>query len=285
MVPTTPPPPHWNDMTINNEKPSLFLVMELLSTFSLQQLILYRTNRALNHPNSELSMPGTDINVAPMISLFTPIEVMMITRDISSAICHLHSHRIAHRDIKPDNILFRVPSHIHHDTAMMNISLHGITAVLSDFGEAWDFFENDMDHMIMPYTSVYLLGGAPNYRAPELTTVRPMRRNPPLINYDKADIWSLGCVLLQMVSGLNTVVDPKTHIMQSATLPSTLLPSIGSLITGTVTLTPSVRLSCYDVYQRSSKLMSVLLDDNRVTYMATLSKLPSHIIVLVLEYE
>jgi serine/threonine protein kinase len=36
----------------------------------------------------------------------TDSKAVVIAHD---SLCHLHNHRIAHRDLQPDNLLFRIP--------------------------------------------------------------------------------------------------------------------------------------------------------------------------------
>lgn len=83
----------------------------------------------------------------------------------------LHSKHLIHRDIKPQNLLLTEMS----DTAIMKIA---------DFGFAKQLTEAAMAHTPC---------GTPLYMAPEILELR---------EYDaKADLWSVGCVLFEMLSG------------------------------------------------------------------------------------
>lgn len=96
-------------------------------------------------------------------------RVRQISCNLVSAIYYLHSHRILHRDIKPQNIL---------------IASSG-EAKLCDFG-----FSRKMGINTYVLTSIK---GTPLYMAPELIEEKP---------YDHtADLWSLGCILFELLTG------------------------------------------------------------------------------------
>lgn len=96
-------------------------------------------------------------------------RVRNIACNLISAIYYLHSLRILHRDIKPQNIL---------------LTLEG-EAKLCDFG-----FSRKMGINTYVLTSVK---GTPLYMAPELIDESP---------YDHtADLWSLGCILFELLTG------------------------------------------------------------------------------------
>ncbi|CAD8111555.1 unnamed protein product [Paramecium sonneborni] len=92
-------------------------------------------------------------------------------RQILIAIEHMHSLGILHRDIKPENIMFRNSEEL----------------VLTDFGLA-DFYRKDGQYL---FTNC----GTPGYCAPELLQNK-------LYDY-KVDIYSVGIVLYQMLTGEN----------------------------------------------------------------------------------
>jgi serine/threonine protein kinase len=141
--------------------------MELLS-FSLQQVISIRTRLADEHEkawsSTDLTTPivaldaDSDIKVEietsspspatievvsststtegeePKWMVLLPGEILIVLHDITNALCHLHRHRIAHRDIKPDHIMFRLSPFVTEDSALRNLCQRGVTAVLCDFG-------------------------------------------------------------------------------------------------------------------------------------------------------
>ena len=96
----------------------------------------------------------------------TEDHVQFIMYDLLRACYFLHSAGIAHRDIKPQNILVN----------------DNCDTVLCDFGLAREISENDM--------TVYV--ETRWYRAPELIMGHSFYN-------DKVDIWSLGCVMAEML--------------------------------------------------------------------------------------
>ncbi|XP_049277580.1 serine/threonine-protein kinase fused [Anopheles funestus] len=96
-------------------------------------------------------------------------KTQLITFNLVSALYYLHSHRILHRDLKPQNILLD----------------RNMCAKLCDFG-----FARNMTIGTHVLTSIK---GTPLYMAPELLEAKP---------YDHhADLWSLGCIIYEMLAG------------------------------------------------------------------------------------
>ncbi|KAI9857182.1 MAG: hypothetical protein M1813_008544 [Trichoglossum hirsutum] len=90
---------------------------------------------------------------------------------LANALLYLHESKIRHRDIKPSNILVK-----------------GSTVYVTDFGISHDFGALTKSTTTADTAKTLL------YAAPEVIELRP--RNT------KADIWSLGCVFLEMVTVL-----------------------------------------------------------------------------------
>lgn len=96
-------------------------------------------------------------------------EVQKIAKQLIQALNYLHSNRIIHRDMKPQNIL---------------IGQNGAVK-LADFG-----FARSMSYNTIVLTSIK---GTPLYMAPELVQERA---------YDnRVDLWSLGCILYELYYG------------------------------------------------------------------------------------
>ncbi|XP_071450812.1 serine/threonine-protein kinase fused [Hetaerina americana] len=97
-------------------------------------------------------------------------RVREIACDLVSALYYLHSHRVLHRDLKPQNVL------LHSEDG---------GAKLCDFG-----FARNMTTGTHVLTSIK---GTPLYMAPELIDERPYDHN--------ADLWSLGCIIYELLVG------------------------------------------------------------------------------------
>ncbi|MFI5206424.1 MAG: protein kinase [Gemmatimonadales bacterium] len=104
-----------------------------------------------------------------------PVEdAVRIAREVADALHYAHQHGIVHRDIKPENIL-----------------LHGGHAQVADFGIALAASRSEGGTR-MTETGMSL--GTPQYMSPEQAMGE--REITP-----KADVYALGCVLYEMLTG------------------------------------------------------------------------------------
>ncbi|XP_068804998.1 serine/threonine-protein kinase 36 [Struthio camelus] len=144
-------------------------------------------------------------------------QVQTIAAQLVSALYYLHSHRILHRDMKPQNILLG----------------KGGVIKLCDFG-----FARAMSIHTMVLTSIK---GTPLYMSPELVEERP---------YDHtADLWSVGCILYELFVG--TPPFYTSSIFQLVSLivkdpvkwPKAISPVFKSFLQGLLMKDPRQRLS------------------------------------------
>ena len=116
-----------------------------------------------------------------------PLErALAIARDVADALHHAHGRNIVHRDIKPDNIL------IERETGR---------PVVADFGIA-RAIERAADESAVTSTGFTL--GTPTYMSPEQAGAEK--------DVDgRSDIYSLGCVLYEMLAGTPPFVGPNAR--------------------------------------------------------------------------
>lgn len=104
-------------------------------------------------------------------SRLTPLEAFKIIRQVAVALDFAHREGVIHRDIKPDNILFRKDG----------------TPVLADFGIA-----RALDSSAR-LTTTGMIIGTPHYMSPEQCKGEPID--------GLSDIYSLGIVLYEILTG------------------------------------------------------------------------------------
>ena len=144
-------------------------------------------------------------------------EVRQIARQLVKALHYLHSNRIIHRDMKPQNIL---------------ISNRRVVK-LCDFG-----FARAMSSATMVLTSIK---GTPLYMAPELVQEQPYNHT--------VDLWSLGVILYELFVGqppfyTNSIYSLIQKIVRDQIRwPENISPIFKSFLKGLLNKKPSERLT------------------------------------------
>jgi hypothetical protein len=123
-------------------------------------------------------------------------EAINIAHDLASGLTYAHEMGFVHRDVKPGNILFRSSG----------------AAVLADFGIAKAI--KSISSATMAGTAI----GTPDYMSPEQAQASPVD--------GRTDIYSLGAVLFEMLSGRKPYVanDPYAVALRHVTDPVPRLP-------------------------------------------------------------
>ena len=99
-------------------------------------------------------------------------DALRITRQVAAALHYAHGHGYVHRDVKPENVLFRKDG----------------TAVLSDFGIA-----RAHDVAVTRMTATGAVVGTPYYMSPEQAQGKELD--------GRSDLYSLGIMFFEMLTG------------------------------------------------------------------------------------
>jgi serine/threonine-protein kinase len=125
-------------------------------------------------------------------------EAIRITREVADALDYAHRHGLIHRDIKPENIL-----------------LSGGHALVADFGVARALAPGTGEHAALTGTGLAI--GTPAYMSPEQATGE-QSLDP------RSDIYSLGCVLYEMLAGEPPFAGPTAQVILARVLTETPRP-------------------------------------------------------------
>ncbi|XP_011331018.1 death-associated protein kinase 1 isoform X4 [Ooceraea biroi] len=138
----------------------------------------------LRHPNivSLYKVIDTGTTVVLLLELITggelfhwtpssEMEAAHVVRQVLMALSHLHSHQVAHLDIKPENILLSTPP------PMPSIKL-------IDLG---------LSHRLVPGSEHRALFGTPEFVAPEIVNYEPLSLG--------TDLWAVGVLTYILLSG------------------------------------------------------------------------------------
>ena len=143
-------------------------------------------------------------------------EVRIIARQLVQALYYLHSNRVIHRDMKPQNVLLGAGSRV----------------MLCDFG-----FARAMSQHTTVLTSIK---GTPLYMSPELVQEQP---------YDhRADLWSLGIILFELFAGQPPFYTNNIYtlisliVQQEVQFPPQMSPAFRSFLSGLLRKNPEHRL-------------------------------------------
>ena len=151
-------------------------------------------------------------------------DALRITREVADALEHAHRNGVVHRDIKPGNIL-----------------LEEGHAVVTDFGVARSITDSGGETL----TATGLAVGSPAYMSPEQAAGEEVD--------GRSDIYALGCVLYEMLSGEPPYTGPTPHAVLAkrlsepvphvSTLRETVPEIVERAITKALARTPADRFS------------------------------------------
>ena len=110
-------------------------------------------------------------------------DALQITREVADALSYAHSHDVVHRDIKPENIL-----------------LESGHAIVADFGIARAITAAGGEKL----TETGIAVGTPAYMSPEQGTGASHLDG-------RSDVYSLGCVLYEMLAGAPPFTGPSAQ--------------------------------------------------------------------------
>jgi predicted Ser/Thr protein kinase len=173
-----------------------FVALKILSldagkdpSFAQRFALEARSLARLNHPNIigvyDFGQTGglyyfimeyvDGTNLREMIKKLTPKEALAIVPKVCEALQFAHDEGIVHRDIKPENILIDKKGRVK----------------MADFGLAKLLGKTPSDYRL---TATQTVMGTPHYMAPE------QLERPQEVDH-RADIYSLGVVLYEMLTG------------------------------------------------------------------------------------
>jgi serine/threonine protein kinase len=187
----------------NDTKLGRRVALKLLSTQDKRRLRRFeveaRSASALNHPNvcviHEIGetddgrhfitmehIDGVTLRQRLATGPLSPTEAIDIALQIASALSAAHHAGVVHRDIKPENVMLRSDGYV----KVLDFGLAKLT-------ERSDLICNT-DVPTLPVSAQGVLIGTINYLSPEQARGEEVD--------ERTDIWSLGVVLYEMLSGL-----------------------------------------------------------------------------------
>ena len=113
-------------------------------------------------------------------------NAVCIAREVAQALAHAHARDVIHRDVKPENIL-----------------LSGARVLLADFGACRRM--SAAGSSVISSAGIAL--GTPAYMSPEQAAARRLDA--------RSDIYSLGCVLYEMLVGEPPFTGPNPHVVMA----------------------------------------------------------------------
>lgn len=184
--------------------------------------------------------------------VLAPARALEIVRQVAEGLSVVHERGLVHRDIKPANILFRGDGSV----------------VITDFGVAKDLaIDNDLTHFGVAV-------GSPAYSSPEQAQCEVLDQ--------RSDIYSLGIVLLEMLTGANqfrgasytqTVMN---HVQMAVPSLPAALQGYQALLERMLAKTPDARFaSCRELLQALAALQDDDLGATQFSPALKLAKAPA----------
>ncbi len=154
-----------------------------------------------------------------------PADALRVTREVGEALQYAHDHGVVHRDVKPENIL---------------LTRDGNTLV-ADFGIARALDTPEATSL----TVAGMVMGTPSYMSPEQASGEPAIDG-------RSDVYSLGCVVYEMLRGTPPFTGPTAqaviakHLGQPAPVlapAGVVLPAISTAVARALAKSPADRFA------------------------------------------
>jgi len=162
-------------------------------------------------------------------------EALRVASEVADALAYAHENKVVHRDIKPDNLL-----------------LSGGHVRVADFGIARAVLEAGGENL----TRTGLALGTPSYMSPEQAAGSDVD--------GRADVYSLGCVLYEMLAGHPPFAGPDLRsilarhasdpVPSLRTVRSAVSPELETVVVRMLAKAPADRLYARDVCGELSRL-------------------------------
>jgi len=165
---------------------------------------------------------GELLNAICLREKYTEGDARRLLRQITSALCYMHSRKIIHHDIKPENLIFETRSFESNIKIIdFGFAIHEVT-----YADYINKKQKEYSKMLGSESAVLLadqntdeqfgnffgnfsrtLRGTPGYMAPELIKYKHYN--------SKIDIWSLGVVMFILLSGtMPYPTDSPTRVLE-----------------------------------------------------------------------
>jgi TolB-like protein len=219
-----------------------------------------RATSALNHPNiltiyevgeaqghhfiaTEFIDGDTLRQCLKPIGKMKTSETLAVAAQVASALAAAHEAGIVHRDIKPENIMLRRDGYV----KVLDFGLAKLTEKATSLT-----VDSDAPTRPLAHTQTGVIFGTVQYMSPEQAR--------GLIVDSRTDIWSLGCVLYEMVAGRapfagETVTDMLVAIVEKEPSPLKILGSEQIPAEFDWIITKALRKNPDERYQTSKELL------------------------------
>lgn len=217
---------HKKHLTRENQLPYVEREIDILNTLANAKHSVVHLHRTLQDTTNlyfvmAYAKNGNLHSQIAKAGTFSTECVRFYTAEILRGIEYLHDRGIVHRDMKPENILLDDKMHV----------------LIADFGCA----KIHKDHGDRPRSS---LVGTPEYLSPEVLSKRPTTK--------LSDIWALGVILYEMVSGMKPFHAPNSYLVfrkiraLEYKIPDGFCELAATLVEQLLVLEPSARLGAWD---------------------------------------
>ena len=179
--------------------------------------------------------------------LLKEMDAVDIMLQITNGMCYLHDMKVAHRDIKPTNVVVTPSNHSPLDLKCIDVKL-------LDFG----FSKVEVKHS--PEKPAVQNIGTHGYMAPEA-----MAKKLSEVDALKADVFSFGMMCSDILSGtkpcFNLVREYREYIHESKRpiLPKTYSEVLRSLVYECWSFDPSKRPTFLEIHKRLARLKNAML--------------------------